>query len=211
MTAPVASISNVVAFKSTESAAPTPTFKPVPSILIVVPSISTNPTEFRMRFPEVAVDSVKLPPVTVKFEAAVPSNDIPEVLPASIVMLSPESISTIPAELIRTPPDVVVESVRFAPVTLYVELAVPSIFTVAPFKSILPVVVKSISWLEPAMFTPPAPSRVKAPVEVEKLDAAPASILVAPTESIVIVESESMSCGPPLALIEPLKNKLFHL
>ena len=79
------------------------------------------------------------------------------------------------------------------------------------FTSKAPVVVISISAALPAIFTPPTPARVKAPAVVEKLDAAPASILVPVAESMSIVESESRVCGPSIAVIEPLKNKLFHL
>ena len=42
-------------------------------------------------------------------------------------------------------------------------------------------------------------------------DAAPAPILTAPAASIVMVELESKSCGPPLADNEPLKNRVSHL
>ena len=67
--------------------------------------------------------------------------------------------------------------------------------------------------LEPSSckFIPVLPFIVIASAVVVKSDAAPAPILTAPAASIVIVEFESKSCGPPLADNEPLKNRVSHL
>ena len=65
---------------------------------------------------------------------------------------------------------------------------VASISIIPAFTSrVAPAVVISISLPLPSIFTPPAPSRVSAPAEVEKLEAAPASNEIALLESIVVV------------------------
>ena len=114
-------------------------------------------------------------PVTVKLESCV----------ASIVTVVPASISTLAAVAanVRAPADVVKLEAAAASI---VTLLVASISTVEAEISKGPVVVISTSLALPAIFTPAAPSNVRVPTDVVKLEAPLASILTPPLASIVI-------------------------
>ena len=176
--------------------------------------------------------SVKAPAEVVKLEAAAASIDN---APAESISIVAPSKSKFAAELISISPAVVVrlevapaskeipavESTAIAPVSLSPPIvkAVPSI-VIAPPASISIVLDGVIEIVViPVSDTAPSPSNSQVPTSSPK-DAPPlpfalkvvaASIVVVVVLFMATVVALSISTGPPLAEIEPLKNKSFHL
>ena len=181
-----------------------------------VTSISDPPPA---RFRPPAPLTVRAPAEVVKFEAAPASNERPA--PASTVIAPSASISITPApepELLAAIVIVFADD-AFAVIVRFMS-SVPSSDTVlasrviAPeLRSSAPDVVMSTSAALPAMLTPAAPSRVKAPEDVVKFEAPAASserpdeastVTAAPLISIAPVVVMSTSLLPPPMLTPPV-------